>query len=610
MKLSLFSWLLLCSSLAFAQLSVQNDAYIFVKDQYVYVTDDVNIDDPNSKIYLRDEAQLLQGGGSTGNSGLGQLSVYQSGTVNQWSYNYWCSPVGNNSAAFGNEDARVNLIDDATGTPSAGDPLGLTSSADALFIGGYDGSSSPLSIAQRWLWTYQTSDQYLDWVFVGSTGNIKPGLGFTMKGNGITDTESQLYDFRGKPNNGTITNDVANGLNTLVGNPYPSAMDSAAFIHDADNQASINGVLQFWEQDGNVPSHVLQDYIGGYSLFTIDEFGVIPTDAPAVFKTYDEQDNTFNLPPGPGGTGSKLAKRYIPIGQGFMVEGIAGTPGSPATVYTKNSHRAFAKESDGESYFFRNSNENNTNTNDNTGIQYQDNGLSIIPEDYKRFRINVDLIDGESQYTRQLVLNFHDSATAGFDYGLELIRTESYNSDAYFSLDEKVYSGQAFPFEESLVIPISIDIEQQQPLRFRIFDIQNFNNSQGIYIHDNNTDSYTNLRNLDYELNIEPGNYTDRFEIVFTTENTLGIDEFDVTSLNILQDNGKHQLSVQNPNSLDIKTIEIFDINGRRILQTKVDTIKNEYEISTLRLSNGVYVVSVSTQTSKEAQSQKIIIKN
>ncbi|WP_179319657.1 T9SS type A sorting domain-containing protein [Winogradskyella helgolandensis] len=600
MKLSLSSLLLICCSISFAQLSVQNDAYIFVKNQYVYVTDDVNIDDADSKIYLRDEAQLLQGDGTTGNSGIGQLSVYQTGTVNQWSYNYWCSPVGNNSAAFGNEDARVNLIDDATG---------LTSSVDALFVGGYDGSASPLSIAQRWLWTYQISDQYLDWIFVGATGNIKPGLGFTMKGNGISNTESQLYDFRGKPNNGTITNDVANGLNTLLGNPYPSAMDSAAFIHDPANQSSINGTLQYWEQDGNVPSHVLQDYIGGYYLFTIDATGTIITDTPAAFMTYDEQDNSFPLPVPTNGV--KSAGRYIPIGQGFMVEGIAGTPGAPATVYVKNDHRAFAKESDGDSYFFRsNTNDSNTSeTSEPIGIQYQDNGLSIIPEDYKRFRINVDFIDDESQYTRQLVLNFHDSATAGFDYGLELIRTESYNSDAYFSLDDKVYSGQAFPFEEALVIPLAIDIEQQQPLRFRIFDIQNFDDSQGIYIHDNNTDNYVNLRNLDYELNIEPGNYTDRFTIVFTNQ-VLNIEEFDTTALTINQDNKQHQLSVQNPNGLDIKSIEVYDVTGKRIIQLNVDAIEDDYNLSTLQLSDGVYVVNVSSHANTTAKSQKIIVKN
>lgn len=597
MKLSLFSFLLLLCSISFAQLSVQNDAYVFVKNQYVYVTDDVNIDDVDSKIYLRDEAQLLQGNGTTGNSGQGELSVYQTGTVNQWSYNYWCSPVGNNSPAFGNEDARVNLIDDATG---------LTSSTDALFVSGYNGSASPLSIAKRWLWTYQMSTQYIDWVYVGATGAIKPGLGFTMKGNGTGQTGSQLYDFRGKPNNGTITNDVANGVNTLIGNPYPSAIDAAAFIHDEDNQASITGTLLFWEQDGTIPSHVLVEYRGGYSSFTISEDGSTVTTAPAQFMTYDEEDNSFPLPV--PSYGSKVAKRYIPIGQGFMIEGRAGTPSAPATVYTKNEHRVFAKESDGNSYFFRSSNTNSTESNTSVGIQYQDNGLSIVPEDYKRFRINVDFTVNNAHYTRQLVLNFHESATTGFDYGLELIRSESLASDAYFSLDENVFSGQAFPFEETLTIPLVIDIEHQQPLRFRIFDIQNFNESQGIFIHDSLTDTYTNLRQTDYELHITPGHYSDRFSIVFTTE-TLGIETYKDTELTIFQDNALHQLSVLNPKNLDIETITIYDVTGKRINQLHFKETQEQYHVSTVHLIDGVYVVNVISDSGKTTTSQKIIVK-
>lgn len=607
MKLSFFAFLWLSCSLSFAQLSVQNDAYIFVKDQFIYVTDDVNLDDAASKIYLRDEAQLLQGNGTTGNSGLGQLSVYQTGNVNQWSYNYWCSPVGNNSATFGNEDARVDLIDEATGIVTPGDPLGLTSSSDALFTTGFNGSATPLTISDRWLWTYQTSNQYIDWVYVGATGNIKPGLGFTMKGNGTGLTGSQLYDFRGKPNNGTIGNDVANGLNTLVGNPYPSALDSALFIHDSHNQSTITGTLLFWEQDGAVNSHILQDYRGGYYSFTINAAGTVITDTAAPFMTYDEDDNTFPLPIPTDGT--KFSGRYIPIGQGFMVEGTTGTPVTPATVYTRNAHRVFAKESDGNSFFFR-TNSTDSDTGETAGIQYQDNGLSIVPDDFKRFRVNVDFTVNEAQYTRQLVLNFHETATSGFDYGLELIRSESFDSDAYFLYDENLYSGQAFPFEETLIIPISIDIEQQQPLRFRIFDVQNFGDNQGIYIHDKANDIYVNLREQDYELNIEAGTYAERFEIVFTPEGTLGTETFEVSSLTIRQDNGKHKLSIHNPNGLDVKTVEIIDVTGKRILKTNYNSVDDQYQFSTAQFSDGVYVVNVTTGSHTKAKSQKIIIKN
>ena len=57
-----------------------------------------------------------------------------------------------------------------------------------------------------------------------------------------------------------------------------------------------------------------------------------------------------------------------------------------------------------------------------------------MPEDYKRFRLNLDF---NETYTRQLMLNFHQTATAGEDYGLETISPETLDSDAYWPLGEK-----------------------------------------------------------------------------------------------------------------------------------------------------------------------------
>lgn len=594
MKYSLIACIMLCFSSAFAQLSVQNDAFIFVNDQVLFVNDDVNLDDANSSIYLRNESQLLQGTGTTGNSGIGRLSVYQTGTVNQWSYNYWCSPVGNNSASNGNESARVELLNDVTG---------LITSTPAIFTTNYNGSSTPLTISNRWLYTYETSSNYSDWVFVGESNPISPGLGFTMKGNGTGTTGSQIYDFRGKPNNGTITNPVSDGDFTLVGNPYPSAIDSAAFIHDADNVNEILGTIYYWEQDGTIPSHYVTDYIGGYHEFTIDPSGVIISNTFAQFETYDSAGNSVGIPPGPPG-GTKQARRYIPIGQGFMVEGIAGVTN---LVSTKNSHRVFQKEGT-NSYFFRNDNNGNENTT-NYSIQYQDNGLPLVPDFCQRFRINIDFSVSEGQYTRQLLLNFLDTATAGNDRGLELNRSENLATDAYFTQNNDSYSGLAYPFEETLVIPLVVDIEEQQPLRFRIFDIQNFDDSQGIYIHDIENELYVNLREQDYELNIDQGNYTDRFEIVFTPSESLDINDFEVSKLSIIQNNDNHQLLVLNPNNQDIKSIEVFDVAGKRMLNAQYNSVLNRYELSTIDLSDAVYVVKV-ISNANTVKSEKIIVKN
>ncbi|WP_179346628.1 T9SS type A sorting domain-containing protein [Winogradskyella ursingii] len=597
--LFIFTFVFLVSN---AQLSVRNDAFVFVKDEVVFVKDDINLNEADSKIYLREASQLVQGDGLTGNSGIGELSVYQNGTVNQWTYNYWCSPVGGILNANNSNNAfRVNQTDDPLLATT--DPI---DSQNSNFTPNANGFASPLTISNSWLWTFVASDSYSDWVYAGNSGDIAPGLGYTMKGIGTAAAGNQTYDFRGKPNNGDITNTVLDDQFTLVGNPYPSAMDAALYIHDADNVAAINGTLYYWEQDGTTNSHYLEDYIGGYYEFTINAAGDMITDTPAAFKTYDAQDNVYPLMTPRDGV--KSAGRYIPIGQGFMVRGEVGSSG---TVYTKNSHRVYEKEG-ADSYFFRNNNDEVSKSESDIKterIQTQDNGLTLVPDDYMRFRINVDFTVNAAQYTRQLVLNFHESATDGFDRGLELIRAENYPNDAYFKSEGRVFSGQAFPFEDNLTIPLTLDIEVAQPLRFRIFDIQNFEDTQGIYLHDLANDTYADLRQQDYEINILPGNYSNRFEIVFVPQDLLSIEDSLINTLKIRQDNTNKQLTILNPNNLEIAKVEVFDITGKVITNQSYDTIKNNYKLSTANFSEGVYVVNV-TSVDNSSQTQKIIVKN
>ena len=87
---------------AFSQMYVSPNSYVFVNDQFMYVKQDVNLQN-NGNFFLRNNSQLLQGTTGVGaNTGAGKLSVFQEGTVNNFQYNYWCSPVGNASALVGN----------------------------------------------------------------------------------------------------------------------------------------------------------------------------------------------------------------------------------------------------------------------------------------------------------------------------------------------------------------------------------------------------------------------------------------------------------------------------------------------------------------------------
>jgi hypothetical protein len=569
----------------------------------LYVTNNIQLAGADSFIYLRYDAQLLQSAASTGNSGLGNLSVYQEGNVSAYEYNYWCSPIGSKVASAVSNPFGVELLNDV---------VDVTNSVPALVIAHTDhnGVADPLEIDSRWIYKYTNpSNLYSEWVFIGNTIDINPGEGFTMKGTTGTSVNNpgnaQRYDFRGKPNTGTFAMNVAaptgplpeDRQQTLVGNPYPSAMDARAYLHDTENFAAITTALYYWEQAA-IGSHYTNQYQGGYGTYTIDITGTSETYSPATFLGYDSQGNST----GPvGGSVPKIARRFIPVGQGFMVEGKVGSSG---IVRAKNNMRVFYKENSVDSEFFRNS-EPDSGTSQIGSIEYNEYGFSIVSDNYKRFRVNVEF---NNIYKRQLVQNFHASATEGYDVGLEAKSPEGPNSDAYWPLEADAYVIQANSFNESLKIPLVVILDEQQPVGFSMFDIQNFDESQPIFLHDKEANLYVDLRTRNYDINLPAGDYTNRFEITFTDE-TLSTPEVTAADFKIFHNNLQAQLTILNPNGLNVKSVSMYDTAGKQIFNVQNLNNEAEYHFTTKTLSDGIYVATITLDNS-EVISKKIVVKN
>jgi len=580
-----------------AQITVSNSSYIFSNDRVVFVEDDVNLKDANSMFYLRNESQLIQGSGVTGNSGIGKLSVYQEGNVGAHEYNYWCSPIGSITNNSINNPFGVSLLNDITSLTNA---IPATSISSA----GYNGTASPLNIEPFWIWKFIASDEYAEWLFVGNTSVVNAGEGFTMKGVVGTSAnnpgDNQRYDFRGKPNNGTMSSSVLNNQYTLVGNPYPSSIDSVLYIHDIENASVINGTLYYWEQDLNVNSHLITDYEGGYSTFTINSSGTILTNLPATFHTYDgEGDN----PIATGGNGTKQPLRYIPIGQGFMVEGQ-----SDGVVKIKNEHRVYIKESNANSIFYRNVVDNNISKDSleqEEQFSFTQEGFPKVPEDCKRFRVNIDFND---LYTRQVAQTFHHTATKGFDYGLESKSPKGLASDAFWVIDDIPFVAQAFKYDETLKIPIVVSLDSQQTIRFRILDIQNFEENQPIFIHDKSNEIYLNLRTQDYTINLEEGLHKDRFEITFVDPNNQ-VSESSTKGLTVYHNNEQNLLTILNPNEISLSSITLFDVTGKQIFAKALNK-NTRYEFSTKNLSNSIYAAILIPEKGDILTKKILITKN
>lgn len=578
---------------ASAQLYVSPASYVYVSDRYLYVRQNVNLQ-ANSNLYLRNGSQLLQGTTAAGtNSGAGNLSVFQEGSVDNFEYNYWCSPVGNASAAVGNENFGVTQL-------SA--PATVTSSVPAILLpnSGFDGSASPLTIAPRWVFKYTTSTNYSDWVQVGSASNLGAGQGFTMKGTSGTDAttvqgvannpgSAQRYDFRGKPNDGNIPVTVAAGLWTLTGNPYPSAIDLQMFLVSETN---CTGTAYFWEQDKTVDSHFLEAYQGGYGVYS----GATGIYLPATFQTFTGS----GVPLANIGSGLPYARRFSPVGQGFMIEGSTN-----GTVTMRNQYRVFVKENAVSSVFERMNNASESvdlsDIPSVSGYDYASENEMVTP--HIRFNLQLNNVG-----IRQLALAFRPDATDGFDHAMDSKSpSDAVPADGYFPMESKEYVLSTMQFDMNKRIPIAFKNTDQATFRITVAEMVNFTESNHVYLFDRQTGIYHEINGEEYEWSLPAGNSGDRFEITFTTESTLGVKDHDIISLTIVQDNFKELLTVFNPGLIDIDEVLVFDIGGKKVLEKRNVGAEASVVFPTSSLSEAVYIVKVVSKNASD-KSSKIIV--
>jgi putative surface-exposed virulence protein len=547
------------------------------------VTHCLNLD---GSIDLNGESQLIQTVDSdlmVGNSA--SLEKDQQGTKDLYTYNYWSSPVGTTKMPINDVTHRYKLPEILRNGTNPTTPTAIT------FVNGYDGavSGSNISIATYWIWKFanQASDDYSQWQYVGNTGDILPGQGYTMKG--VQNTfgsvaQEQNYVFTGKPNNGDINLDLSANNDYLVGNPYPSAMDAEQFIIDngptIEGTGNTTGTLYFWEHWGG-GSHVLAEYQGGYATYNLS--GGVPT---ATLGTIDpDVDQTGAL------IGTKIPGRYIPVGQGFFVIGE-----NTGKIKFNNGQRVFRKEGNSTSVFMRN--DGDSNTEDASAYSYDE-----------RLKIRLGFNSVNSLH-RQILITVDERATMDYDWGFDGKLNEDQMDDMYWMIDEEKYVIQGINdiVETETVLPLGLITAAEGENSITIDELENIPIELPIYLHDIELGVYHNLRESDYSMTLPAGEHLDRFEIVFSTPDALSIDDAEVEQLSLYYALGREKIVIFNPKNLKLKGLEAYNIIGQSVYTNNQlwEGTYGEYELQ--NLSTGTYIIKLYTENNK-AITKKIIVK-
>jgi hypothetical protein len=531
-------------------------------------------------IDLEGASQLIQGEDSMLDpNSKGKIELDQQGTADLYTYNYWSSPVSTIIEGSNNTDYTIeDILRDGT-NPSIPQPINWIST-------GFDGTNTnPIGIADYWIWKFDnyTDEDYTLWQHVRSNGTLSVGEGFTMKGPGTGSIQDQQnYVFTGKPNNGNINLELTAGNNYLLGNPYPSAIDARQFLIDnstslgadsdqndsespSDITPTISGTLYFWQHWGG-NSHILSEYQGGYAIYNFS--GAV---AAASLGTNNPNIST-------DGTATKLPGRYIPIGQGFFVVGK-----NTGALKFNNKQRAFQKEGNSNSVFMRNDYSSESQS------QYDSE------EDDLRMKMRIGF-NSTNTIHRQLLLTIDSLATPSIDYGFDAILFDDQIDDMYWMLEGGKYTVQGTDnINENTIIPLGLHVANDGINEITIDALENVPENINIYLHDKDAELYHDLKASNYNIQLEAGEYLNRFEITFGIPDILSSEEEILKTLKFYYSFSRHKIIILNPSNLELNKLEVHNIIGQNVysINDLHQVSYSEYEIQSL--STGTYIVKLTT---------------
>ncbi|HKJ48019.1 MAG TPA: T9SS type A sorting domain-containing protein, partial [Christiangramia sp.] len=547
----------------------------------------------DGNINLEGNSQLVQTEGSIlEKDSEGYIDIDQQGTANSFNYNYWSSPVSLTGEATNSGFKLGEILLDAT------DPANPKSINFNYSIHWADGAvSDPKRISTYWLYTFGEAEtdfngdanDYFQWRQFSESDLIPAGIGYTMKGTTgyVAVSDRQNYTFRGKPNNGDIEVLVLKDQNLLTGNPYPSAINAQDFI--SDNIDNFNGSLYFWDHFGPVNSHYLEEYIGGYAVYNLS--GGIAS-ASSIDSRIDTDTDLV---------GDKRPGMYIPVGQAFFIntKGIS----SPTSIIFKNKHRAFVTESTDDSQFH--------SQEDLKPKKGQEDS------DYKmdsRYKIRLKF-ESPKGYHRQILVTADPRTTDQFDLGYDAFLIENNVEDMYWLIDDERFVIQGVPnFNLDKVLPIGFKVDKPGEYTIKIDKLENISSDFQIYLKDLDTDSYHEISEKPYTSTIEEvGTFNDRYQLVFrkpqldNPEMEENIPELENTSLRLQYSKDTDQISLFNPEQLNIDLVELYSITGQKI-KTFSEVPSEELIALSIdqKLSSAVYIVRL--YSGDKFYSKKVII--
>jgi len=375
---------------------------------------------------------------------------------------------------------------------------------------------------------------------------------------------------------GTFTNwdtDDNNG-NLVVGKGYRAASDAGSTVQFKDAITSPVADIPVSITDGNHATYGEWNLIGNpypsylnFGTFFTENSGEFHLDNVAVYGWNGSSYTVWN--------GANSSDKLAP-GQGFFVrtkDGVSGTVTFTPAMRTTGNSNDFVERSG----------------NNNKALA----------------KINL------SKLTKTYSTNvyFIENQTKGLDFGYDAGAFSGSATGIYTNLVEDntglALGIQSLPYNDynNVVVPVVINSESGVELKISLDQASlTIPENTYVYLKDNLLNTTTLLNDVDYLFTPDTVlSGAGRFFVEFSA-NILATDEFAVNEMLIYTNHATKSIIIKGLLKTDANA-KVFDIQGRMVLEQKIESSNITNVINVNSLNTGVYIVKL------ESRTQKIIIK-
>ncbi|SEH47997.1 T9SS sorting signal type C domain-containing protein [Epilithonimonas hominis] len=507
-------------------LTLDNNGFLTVSPNTVITAEQYVNNTIAENFVVESDANLMQ---SSELSNTGSIKVRRLANLAKMHYTFWSSPVANQN---------------------------LYSFSDGGLVGG---------TPKNRFYVYNESNDYFVTTGLNNAYSFRAGQGYAIRGKDSYNADYNspapyTFTFTGTPNNGNLDyqylkwTNADHGFN-LVGNPYPSNLDFDA-LYDA-NSSLIYGTALFWTNQQFILGQQGSDYSGSNYAIYNRSGGV-----PATFQD---------------GVSSPTPTQYIKVGQGFLVQSMAGSNNQP--LQFNNSMRSYSPSS-----IFFNKGENQKSSKD-------------------RFWLN---LKSPSKINNTILVSYIPGATDGYEraFDADLLVV---GSDAFYSINgasKLAIQGRRYPLQQNDVVTLGAKYYETGDYSIILSKKEGlFNGDQVIYLKDKKLNKVINLTEEgSYKFAAIKGFDETRFEVIYEDLSSFETANKNAGTVNVVKDESELVVIDSRDN---IKNVDVFDASGKLLMSLSGNNTK-EIKLSTVGFVRGVYILKITSE--KGITTKKVIL--